>query len=364
MKTKHIVIIAAIVCILAAFAGAAAGCAGNPGETAAPPETGSSTGTAAEGSGPEMRGDNESPAAADKVSHAAAVKANEAGKVMILMYHVIGAPAEAPWMQTAENLRRDLNLLYEQGYSLISLHDFIRNDIKTPAGRTPVILTFDDATAGHFRYLVGEDGTKEIDPSCAVGILLEFAGEHPDFGHTATFYINDRPFGQSEYWQEKLRELVELGFDIGNHTLTHAKLNKLSDGEVQRELAELARLVGETVPGYQVKSLALPYGLSPLNAVLTAEGSYNRWEYRHEAVLKVGANPAKSPNSAGFDPHALPRVQASTAELGKWLEYFQKNPGERYISDGDPLTVAVPREKEALVDVNSIRDKKLIIWGL
>lgn len=292
----------------------------------------------------------------------AGIKANESGKVMILMYHVIGAPAEKPWMQTTENFRRDLHLLYEQGYSLISLNDFIQNNITTPAGRSPVVLTFDDASPGHFRYIVGEDGKKEIDPQCAVAILLEFGKEHPDFGHTAIFYINDRPFGQSGYWQEKLRELVSLGFDIGNHTLTHPKMNSLSHEDVQKELANLARLVEDTVPGYRVNSLALPFGIFPTDFNLAVQGIHNEFEYKHEAVLRVGANPAKSPNTAGFDPCRLPRVQASTEELGKWLEYFKKNPQERYISDGDPMTIAVPRDKEEMVDRESIKDKKLVIW--
>ena len=361
MKTERRFATVLIICIFLAVAILMAGCGGIPGEAASPANpagkphndvTGRDIGDT------EPADEGNSPEKADP----AAVRANETGKVMILMYHVIGASAEKPWMQTTANFRRDLDLLYEQGYSLISLNDFILNEIKTPAGRTPVILTFDDATAGHFRYLAGEDGGKEIDPECAVAILLEFGEKHPEFGHTATFYINDRPFGQSEYWQEKLAALVELGFDIGNHTLTHPKLNKLSDGEVQRELAGISRLVGETVPGYRVTSLALPYGLSPLKTDLAGRGSFNALEYVHEAVLKVGANPAKSPIAVGFNPYALPRVQASSEELGKWLEYFRKNPDERYISDGNPSSIAVPREKGDLVDKNRIKDKDLIFW--
>lgn len=292
----------------------------------------------------------------------AGIKANEAGKVMILMYHVIGAPREEDWKQTSDNFRRNLQALYEQGYSLISLNDFVENNIRTPAGRTPVVLTFDDGTIGQFRYLVNKDGKKEIDPDCAVGILLDFGKRYPEFGHAATFYVNDRPFGQKEYWQDKLKELVELGFDIGNHTLTHPKLNSISGNRVQKELAGLAKMVEESVPGYRVKSLALPHGLSPQDYSLAMRGSSDGYRYEHLAVLRVGAHPAVSPIARGFDPQRLPRVQASTVELGKWLEYFQKNPQERYISDGDPQTIAVPREKEKDVVKEKIGDKKLILW--
>lgn len=302
------------------------------------------------------------PAIIDPKTNAMNVQANEAGKVMILMYHVIGAEKEAAWIQTVDNFRRDLKNLYDQGYSLISLQDLVTNNINTPPGRTPVVLTFDDGTEGHFRYIVSKEGNIEIDPDCAVGILKDFGNKYPEFGHTATFYINDLPFRQREFRQEKLRHLVELGFDIGNHTLTHPKLNKISDVAVQKELAGLAKMAEEAVPGYKVQSLALPHGLSPVNTGLTAKGSYAGYTYEHNSVLLVGANPSLSPAVKGFDPLRLPRVQASTVELTKWLEYFQKRPNERYISDGDPNAVAIPKDRLDLINEESVKDKSLVIY--
>lgn len=291
----------------------------------------------------------------------AKVKANEAGKIMVLMYHVIGAEKEGDWSQTADNFRRDLQNLYEQGYSLLSLRNLVENNITTPEGRTPLVLTFDDGTSGHFRYLE-QDGEKIIDPNCAVGILLDFGKKYPDFGHTATFYVNDRPFGQAKYWQEKLQHLVSLGFDIGNHTHTHPKLNKLSDEEVQKEIAGLAKMVNEVVPDYHVITLALPHGISPQNADLAIAGSYDNYSYKNLAILRVGANPTVAPNVRGFNPYKMPRVQASTKELSKWLKYFQEHPEERYISDGNPITIAVPKAMEELLDMETIGQKQLITW--
>lgn len=292
----------------------------------------------------------------------AEIKANETGKIMILMYHVIGAEKEASFVQTEENFRRDLQNLYDQGYSLISLQDFLANNIKTPPGRSPVVLTFDDGTAGQFRYLPGPDTKPVIDPHSAVGILLEFEKKQPEFGHTATFYVNELPFQQKEYWKGKLRELVELGFEIGNHTIGHAKLNKISDEQVQQELAAQAKMVEETVPGYHVQSLALPFGLSPVKPELAVSGDWAGYHYENKAILRVGANPALSPNDKGYDPYRLPRVQASTEELSKWLAYFQKNPRERYISDGDPAVIAIPADKESLIAKDTLQGKKLEIW--
>lgn len=291
----------------------------------------------------------------------AKLKVNESGKVMILMYHVIGAPKEANWIQTIDNFKRDLQNLYEQGYSLISLRDLVENNIKVPAGRTPIVFTFDDGSQGHFRY-IEKEGEKIIDPESAVGILLDFAKRYPDFGHTATFYVNDRPFGQKEYWAEKLQHLVELGFDIGNHTIGHPKLSKISSEQVQKELAGLAKMVEERVPGYKVDSLALPHGIAPEEVALALKGSHDGYSYENLAVLRVGANPTVAPNVQGFNPARLPRVQASTVEITKWLAYFQNNPEERYISDGDPLTIAVPAAKETLIDKGTLGEKKLVTW--
>lgn len=326
--------------------------------------------TAVDGDLPSLGGDSlanisssvPEPVIIDLKKAAMDVKANEAGKIMVLMYHIIGSEKEASWIQTADNFRRDLENLYKLGYSLISLKDLVHNNINTPGGRTPVVLTFDDGTEGHFRYLVSKEGNKEIDPDSAVGILLDFSKQHPEFGHTATFYINDQPFRQNEFRQEKLRHLIDLGFDIGNHTLTHPKLNKVSDEIVQKELAGLAKMVEEAVPGYKVQSLALPHGLSPKDNNLSVQGTYGGYSYCNQAVLRVGANPSMSPAVKGFDPLRLPRVQGSTVELTKWIEYFQKRPKERYISDGDPDTVAIPRDREDQIDKEKISEKTLIIY--
>src|SRR5680860_778944 len=76
---------------------------------------------------------------------------NELGQVMILMYHKIGSP-ENEWMRTPQNFRQDLMNLYENGYRLVNLLDYVNGNIDIEAGKSPVILTFDDATLGPVSY--------------------------------------------------------------------------------------------------------------------------------------------------------------------------------------------------------------------
>ncbi len=292
-----------------------------------------------------------------------ALGVNEVGEIMILMYHEIGEP-ESTWCRTPANFRKDLETLYAEGYRLISMNDLLDGHIDVPAGYSPVVLTFDDGTAGQFRYLEKKGGPV-LDPHCAVAILEEFYAAHPDFGLAATFYIfYETPFGQAEYIQEKLSYLDEKGFEIGNHGYNHGNLRRLSPKDARRELALQVKRTRGYLPGYNVRSLALPYGERPEEMSYILEDNFEGTAYRNDGVLLVGANPAPSPFSLDYDPGALPRVRASEIDtdgmgLYDWLERLRDNPERRYISDGDPATVAVPEERAEEIDRYRLGDKTL-----
>lgn len=281
-------------------------------------------------------------------------KPNELGDIIILMYHEIGSP-EGEWRRTPENFRRDLQTLYGLGYRAVSLQDVVNGRIDIPAGTSPVVLTFDDGNKGNFNYLE-IDGELRLDPECAVAIMEDFYQENPDFGLAATFYIYwPNPFRQPQYLQTKLDYLVEQGFEIGNHTNSHANLSRISPEEIRRELALHLRETHKYLPGYKVTSLSLPYGAYPKEPLLAREGSCEGTSYRHEAVLLVGANPAPSPYHKKFNPFKLPRIKASEIKtdgvgLYDWLEYFEENPSRRYISDGDANCITAPLSLEDNLD--------------
>ena len=181
----------------------------------------------------------------------------------ILEYHDISAK-ESRWGRSVVAFRKDLERLYAEGYQTVALKDYLDNRIALPAGKSPVILTFDDARESQFRYL--PDGT--IDPNCAVGIMQTFQKEHPDFGMKATFYVLPQSaFKQPEFAAKKMQALLEMGFEIGNHTVTHRKLSQLSDAEVQEEIGNCVVLTQKLAPKAKLETIALPDGMSPcLNA--------------------------------------------------------------------------------------------------
>ncbi|MGF7059585.1 polysaccharide deacetylase family protein [Brassicibacter mesophilus] len=298
------------------------------------------------------------------------LKPNEAGQIMVLMYHGIDE-TEATWVRTPDNFRRDLQTLYEKGYRPISLKDFVSNNFEVEAGYTPFVLTFDDGNQNNFN-IIEKDGQKIIDPNSAVGIMEEFKKEHPDFPLTATFFVfGSNPFRQKELVEYKLNYLVENGYDVGNHTLGHNNMTDIDDPQkIQKVIAEQADYLESMLSDYKIDTYALCNGGRPKNKdyyPLLQKGQFNEKEYNNVAVLNVGWDPSVPPVDKNFDPHAIHRVRASETNvdgvgLYDWLSVFEKNPMRRYISDGNVDIVTVPKTLEEKVDKEKLNGKELYIY--
>ncbi len=275
---------------------------------------------------------------------------NELGRIPILEYHLIG-DRESRWMVQREHFRRQLELLYERGYRPITVAELVDGRIDLPAGLSPVVFTFDDASPSQFSY-VERGGRLEVDLASVVGIWLDFHRRHPDWGNKATFcllpaaaaghaFFGEKGIaGQKTEWRfRKLRFLVDSGFELCNHTLWHANLARWPDAVVQEQIARGVLAIDSAVPGYRVRTFALPLGVWPRNRYLAVEGSWRDPRtgrvvpYRFDAVLEVSGGPARSPFDPRFDPHRLPRVQVFGDELERVLDQLDRT-GMRYVSAG------------------------------
>jgi peptidoglycan/xylan/chitin deacetylase (PgdA/CDA1 family) len=293
---------------------------------------------------------------------------NELGKVMVLMYHHINKKEET-WTRTPEKFREDLEVLYKKGYYLVNLVDLIDGKLKVPKGKTPVVLTFDDTAPGQIGKINGK-----WDPNTAVGIINDMYEKHPDFGRAGSFYLNPKSEdpakkGSIPDLKNLLHEMVELGYELGNHTMTHPHLNELNQEQVEKELAGVQAWVDKAVPGYQIRTMAMPHGIYPKDESWAYEGTYNGTYFKNVALLKVGSEPSVSPYSAKFRPYRISRVRGSEkldrpndfalAYIRGAIDFFDKNPSQRFISDGDPETVTVPVRLQK--DVRANLPKGLIL---
>lgn len=276
----------------------------------------------------------------------AKVKPNELGLVPVFVYHLIG-DTEGPWTRTPANFRKDLERLYKLGYRTVKLSDYLDGNIDLPAGTSPVVLTFDDSSPNQFRSVM--DGGKLVPAyDCAVGMLEAFAEKHPDFGHNATFYIlpaADPPhnlFGQDEYQQQKLEYLLANGYELGNHTLWHQNLSTVSNAEVQRQIGEAVLWTQKLVPDARMDTIALVQGAWPKTKQLAISGTYKGVTYKHRAVMMAWGQPTYPYDRVEYNALAIPRIQGTQKMIDLYLNMLDKQPGLRYISDGNPRTLTFP----------------------
>ena len=290
-------------------------------------------------------------------------KVNEMGKVPIMMYHGIidtednqytgGNVDKNGYKRTAKAFREDLEFYYKNGYRMIRLEDYIHGKIDVPIGYSPIILTFDDGDADNCKVLGrNSDGSLQIDPNSAVGILEEFKKKYPDFGVTATFFVMSGIFNQSQYNKDIVTFMINNGYDIGNHTISHPDFTKISEEQSVKEVGKMYKTLDSYLGDKYVKIIALPFG-SPYkkehaNYKHILSGTYDGYEYKTEAALRVGWEPEVSPFNKNFDPTFLKRCRAydnngKEFDIEMVFKNLEKN---RYISDGDVDRITVPSKEK------------------
>jgi hypothetical protein len=284
---------------------------------------------------------------------------NELGRIPLMEYHLIG-DKEGRYERSRERFRQDLETLYRRGYRPVTVSQILDRDLNLPRGLSPVVLVFDDASPSQFKYIERADGTLEIDPESGVGILLEFSRKYPDWPTRGTFCMLSgaaagRSFfgekgieGQKSEWRfRKVQFLAEQGFELCNHTLWHARLDRYPDAFVQEQIARGQMAIDSAVPGYRVRTFALPLGVWPKNRELARRGSWTEPKtgrvirYDNEAILEVSGGPTRSPHDPQYNPLSMTRTEVFGEELERTLDRLDRS-GNRYVSDGDPNTVARP----------------------
>lgn len=286
---------------------------------------------------------------------------NELGRIPVLEYHLIVPEETNEFTRTPERLRQDLAELHRRGYRPVNMVDVLDKKIQQlPRGTSPVVLVFDDASASQFRYLE-RGGTLAIDPTSAVGILEDFADKHADWPRKGVFcmlpaaqagrsFFGDKGIeGQKTEWRyQKVQFLHKQGYELCNHTLYHARLDRAGN-QVQEFIARGDLAIDSAVPGYKVRTFALPLGMWPKERALAWQGAWTdaksgkTTRYQYDAVLEVSGNPNESVYDPKFDPHSVNRQIMFKNALEATLNRLDKEgPGGRYVSDGDPTTVARP----------------------
>ena len=158
--------------------------------------------------------------------------------IPILMYHHVSPySAGSEYAVSLDQFRRQMQWLQEQGYQTILVSDMVEavKDGKLLPLK-PIILTFDD-------------GFKDVYEN-AFPLLTEF-------GFTATIYLIEDVINKHPYMTDEMVEtLITAGWEIGNHSKSHAHLPTSRDLENEVCLSR-ARLIERFNQPFE--SFAYPY---------------------------------------------------------------------------------------------------------
>jgi len=250
------------------------------------------------------------------------------GDVYILQYHGI-SPVERRYDRSRENFRNDLERLYKDGFRPVTMTDYVENHMVVPHGASPVVMTFDDANPTQFKILPNG----EVDPNCAIGIWQAFYKTHPDFPMKGMFYVvPTMMFGQRKLVDVKIKMLEAWGSEIGNHTMTHPFLSRLSDAAATKEIGSVMVYLAKKGITQHVH-FCIPYGIFPRNRKLVESVTWAGKTWRLESNTLCGANPAPAPTSPKFKPYRIPRILSNEEPDGinYWMDQAEKGSVHLYV---------------------------------
>jgi peptidoglycan/xylan/chitin deacetylase (PgdA/CDA1 family) len=206
----------------------------------------------------------------------------KAAEIVSLMYHEIRIPHRPlsrsdrgyrSYAVHSSNYKAQLAYLNQNGILVYALSDLLNRECVQPG----LTIAFDDGS--------------ETD-------LLEAAPLLREMGFPAIFYIVAGFVGQRGYLSSiQLRELTNMGFEIGSHSMTHAFLTDLPEKQLHEELAGSKAQI-EQIIGKSVDHFSCPGGRwNKEIAHLAREAGY-----RSVATSRIGVN------SHLTDPFQLARI--------------------------------------------------------
>jgi len=165
----------------------------------------------------------------------------EAAVPILLYHHIRDDNAPTRYAVSTQNFERQMNALKEWGYTTISMElllDALEQGASLPP--RPIVITFDD---GH---------SSVYDNAYPIMQSLGFTGTLYIVANRVNGAIGFMPSGQ-------LIELVDEGWEIGSHGMTHTDLTQSHD-RVREELLS-SRLELEETLDIPVTTFAYPFGL-------------------------------------------------------------------------------------------------------
>lgn len=159
---------------------------------------------------------------------------------------------------------------------------------------------------------------------------LEMAKTLKALNVKAIFFVNGH-FLDTPEEKAILKAIYEMGFEIGNHTMTHSNLKKLSEETQYREIVELSNLV-EKITGERPKFFRAPFGANTeysKQLVLEEKMVLMNWTYGYdfmegymsrEAITDIMVNTSLLHNGANLLMHDREWTNEALADIVNGLQ--------------------------------------------
>jgi peptidoglycan/xylan/chitin deacetylase (PgdA/CDA1 family) len=168
-------------------------------------------------------------------------------RIPVLCYHQIRTPTSAdgpdarPYIVRPSVFAAQMRALDRAGYRTVTGEQFVEHLVRgTPLPRKPVLLTFDDASAGQYTR--------------ALPVLRRHR-------FTATFFIMTVALGKRGWLTRgQVRALDRAGMTIGAHTWDHKAVPDYTRADWDTQIAAPTRDL-ERLVGHPIRVFAYPFGL-------------------------------------------------------------------------------------------------------
>ncbi len=166
--------------------------------------------------------------------------------IPVLCYHVVSTNPSGRYQLSLTKFKEQMAYLANNGFTTLSIDEYYSiMTLQTPAPAKPILLTFDDSTA---------DFVTNVVP-----VLEQHGFKATQFAVSG--WVNTAGYLTSAQLQTLARE----GYDIQNHTQTHADLSRLAYAAAYAEVSSADRFITE-VTAKKPEFLAYPYGRTDANA--------------------------------------------------------------------------------------------------
>lgn len=148
---------------------------------------------------------------------------------------------------------------------------------------------------------------------------------------------------------EMAEEMAREGWEIGSHTLTHARLTDLDDDELRHELGESRRLIVERLGSCD--TLAYPFGIWDRRVERAAAEAGYRYAFTLPIESQKGATPLSIPRLTIDDRDSGMVFRAKLSQAGRLTLFSPLRPLARWIrrhkvySNAEPKPLLPPSTK-------------------